>query len=188
VFFLNIKKITTILAYLADKLGKITKLQAIKLLYFIDKLHLIDFGRFVTNDTYIKLPYGPVPTKILDIINSETNLFDDEEEYLFKYLDIAKNIYRTITCKKKPDLSELSKSEIAIIDRVIQDYGKYSGAQLVDIAHREPAWIKAGQHDALSIEDMIEGLPDERKNELMANIEEDKETKIILHDNFTKSA
>lgn len=154
----------------------------VKLLYYIDKIHLIEYGRFVTNDTYIKLPYGPVPTKTLDIINSKSNLFEDEKKYIFKYLSFSNDNTRTITSKTEPDLNELSKSEIAVIDSVIKDYGKYPANKLVDLIHQENAYKKAGNHDCISILDIIADLPDDRKTELLEIIQEDSETNQILHD------
>ena len=99
---MNIKKLVTVLDYLALKLGSIDKLKAVKLLYYIDKNHFIEYGRFVTNDTYLKLPYGPVPTRILDILNdNENNMFADEKKYLDKYINIDSNTNRNIKSKRK---------------------------------------------------------------------------------------
>lgn len=180
---MNIKKLVTILDYLAFKLNSIDKLKAVKLLYYIDKIHFIEYGRFVTNDTYLKLPYGPVPTRILDILNdNENNMFEDEKKYLDKYIEIDSHKNRNIKSKKMPDLSELSKSEIKIIDRVLAEYGKYSGKQLIDIAHKEYAWKKAGSHEPLSVKDMIKDLPSDKKKELLNHFQEDKETNKFIRE------
>ena len=163
---MDIKKLTTLLAYLSEKLGPTTKLKAVKLLYFIDKAHLLEYGRFVTDDTYVKLPYGPVPTRILDIINEKEALFENEKTYLNQYLKIENNKNRTMHCKKTPDLEELSKSELKVIDQVIAQYGKLSLGKLLDESHKEKAWLNAEPHNDLSIEDMISDLPQEKKKEL----------------------
>lgn len=78
---MNVKKIVTVLNYLASKIGPVDKLKVVKLLYFIDKRHFIQYGRFVTNDCYIKMPLGPVPSNVLDVI-------DNPDEMLGKPISI----------------------------------------------------------------------------------------------------
>jgi uncharacterized phage-associated protein len=177
---MNFKKVVTILAYFTNEIGPVDKLKACKLLYFIDKLHLIEFGRFVTEDIYFKLPYGPVPSQVLDILNDKKNLFEDEKKYLQKYLSIGNDQNKTIKCKSEPDLNELSESETIIINRVIKEYGRYPSGKLIDIIHKEPAWENANEHEKISLYDMIGELPVERKETLIEIINEDNETKKAL--------
>lgn len=179
---MNFKKVITILSYIASELGPVDKLKACKLFYYIDKLHLIEYGRFVSNDIYFKLKLGPVPSQILDIINDKKNLFDDEKAYLNKYLSIGNDLNKTIKSKTKPDLNELSDSEMIIVNRVIKEYGRYSAATLVNITHKEPAYEKASERGKISIHDLISELSEERKNALLELIKEDSETnKALAH-------
>ncbi|GBR76689.1 hypothetical protein NO2_1200 [Candidatus Termititenax persephonae] len=178
---MNIRKITTILCYLSEQLGGITKLQAAKLLYFIDKQHLIKYGRFVTNDIYLKYQYGPVPTKVLDIINSYDDvLFDEEKKYFLDHLAIDDGSKRGMRNKKLPDLDELSISEQETIDEVIAVYGKMSVSALVDISHEEKAWKNAEDYDMLNIEDIADELPADKKKELLSRLQQDKEINQFL--------
>lgn len=166
---MNVKKVITVLNYLARKIGPVDKLKVVKLLYFIDKRHFIQYGRFVTNDCYIKMPLGPVPSKVLDVIdNPEDMLGKATLDYLRDNIsiDVSTN-NRTITSCKEPDIEELSRSEIKIIDQVIAEYGGYPASRLVDLTHREKAWINAGDLDELSIEDMLNGVEEEKKSELI---------------------
>ena len=48
----DIKKITTVLAYLAQSVPGLTIQKAFCLMYFADKKHLIEYGRTVTGDNY----------------------------------------------------------------------------------------------------------------------------------------
>jgi uncharacterized phage-associated protein len=177
---MNFKKAITILSYMAGEFGSLDKLKACKLFYYIDKLHLIEYGRFVSNDIYFKLPYGPIPSQILDILNDKKNLFEDEKEYLNKYLVIGGDRNKTIKCKNKPDLNELSKSEIIIMNRVVKEYGRYTPGRLIDISHEEPAWKNADEHGKISLHDLIADLPDDRKNALLELFKEDSDTNKAL--------
>ena len=138
---MKIEKVITILNYLATKLGAIDKLKAIKFLFFIDKEHLIKYGRFVTDGKYLKYSPELVPTKIFNIITVPEILSDDKKQYLFDNLDIDLNDrYRAMTSKKEPDLLELSKSELKITDIIINKYGNYTESQLIDAIHKEYAY------------------------------------------------
>ncbi|MFH1386357.1 MAG: Panacea domain-containing protein [bacterium] len=185
---MNIRKVVAVLGCLADELGPIDKLKACKLLYYIDKLHLIEYGRFVTGDIYFKLPLGPIPSQVLDIINERGNLFKEEEAYLRRYLIIGSDKNRTIKCKNKPDLKELSESETIIIQRVINEYGRYTSSRLVDISHKENSWQNASEHGEISAYDMIDELPAERKKALVEILKEDSDNNKALTHLFSKNA
>jgi uncharacterized phage-associated protein len=165
---MNIKKFVTILNYLSQKAPPLTKMKASKLLYFIDKKHFIDYGRFVTEDRYVKMQWGPVPSRILNIINcpEEYILDKDNKKYFDANLAISKDAKRIIKSKCPPDLDELSKSEITVMEQVIKKYGKCTITRLVDLGHREFAWKNAADADFISVEDMISGLDEDRKKEL----------------------
>lgn len=177
---MNFKKVITVLSYITNELGPVDKLKACKLLYYIDKLHLIEYGRFVSNDVYFKLPYGPIPSQVLDILNDNKNLFEDEKDYLNKYIAIGNDQNKTIKCKNKPDLNELSESEVTIINRVVKEYGHYPSVKLIDISHKEPAWKNANEHEKISLYDLISELPGERKEALLELIKEDSYTNKAL--------
>jgi uncharacterized phage-associated protein len=180
---MNIKKIITILGYLADSLGPITKLKVVKLFYYIDKNHLINYGRVITKDDYIHLPLGPIPTRILDIINDPEFYLDTESvRYLYQYLVIdLTSKFRTTTSIKKPDLDELSQSEIKTIDTVIEQYGRFTEGQLIDLTHKEKAYLKSASNDKLQIEDIIDGIAEQKKKELLSLYYEDSKTDQALH-------
>ena len=83
-------------------------------------------------------------------------------------------------CKKTPDLEELSKSELKVIDQVIAKYGNFSLGKLLDESHKEKAWLNAAPHNDLSIEDMISDLPQEKKKELLGYLENNYQINRLL--------
>ena len=46
---------------IADVQGMSDKYAALKILYFAEKKHLVEFGRLITNDRFAALKFGPVP-------------------------------------------------------------------------------------------------------------------------------
>jgi len=69
-FEFRFDKFVAALTYLASKVRRdFSKLRASKLLYFADRYHLINYGRPIIGDQYAKLPYGPVPSQALSLMN-----------------------------------------------------------------------------------------------------------------------
>jgi len=63
------KKATQALNFFAKRAGgKITKLNALKLIYLADRYHLRKYGRPIFSDTYWAMPYGPVASSVKDIV------------------------------------------------------------------------------------------------------------------------
>lgn len=179
---MNIRKIVTILNYLSLRVNYLTKLKVSKLLYIADKEHFIRCGRFITNDRYVKMKNGPVPTRILNIIN-EPDIYIAEpsnRRYLKHNISFSKDNKRIIKSNRRPDLNELSNSEIQVLDKIIKKYGKLHISKLVDITHNEFAWINASDAGFLSTKDIVHEIKEGRKQELLKVYEEYKNEDIEL--------
>lgn len=172
--YMNTRKAITLLNCIAKNLGGVSKLKAVKLLYFIEKNHFSKYGRFITGDNYIKMPLGPVPSRILNMIdNPKAVLQPDDYAYLKRHISFSDSNYRTMTSIKDPDIDLLSKSEITAIDDVLKKYGQMHAKKLVNISHKERAWERAAELEPLSVEDMVYDLPAERKEALLSRYYED---------------
>ena len=138
----NYKKTVQALNYIAAKYGgTINKMKAIKLIWLSDRLHLRNFGRTITGDTYFAFKYGPVPSSTRDILESNSSFLSDEElDYSSQYLSIiSKRDYSSVGM---PLMKVFSETDISSIDEVVQTYGKYDQFQLSDISHEFPEWKK----------------------------------------------
>jgi len=183
---INIKKITVVLARIAQSMDDLTKLKLMKVLYFIDKEHLIQYGRFVTGEHYVKMQFGPVSTDILTIIENIEGLGDEcplspeDREYFLGHLGVGSDKYRRITCIKAPDLDELSESEIEVVDQIVARYRTTTARELVEISHHESAWLNAFDLGTLRYEDILDGVDPERKAALLSLLKEDAEYDAVL--------
>lgn len=99
--------------------------KVMKLMYFADRDHLVKYGFPITGDTYIKLPYGPVP--------SFSNYVARDENDDFKGLVSREGNYLSIN--QHPDLDDLSNSEIKCINESIETYAAFSFDDLTKISH-----------------------------------------------------
>lgn len=144
------------LAYLASKgLPDLTKLKAVKLLYFADRYHLLKYGRPIIGDSYSCMPFGPVPSESLNIINGvlagADEVSDPVRERFTARLEFRKRPFQKhprLTAKVSPNLDRLSMSEIEALDATVAEYGRKSANELVTLSHGHAAWRIADEQRA----------------------------------------
>lgn len=155
-FRYDVEKFVNAVAYFVKKSGNMDKLKAAKLLYFLDKYHLINYGRPITGDCYHSLDCGPVPSMSLDIMNDAILgvplLRPLQNKEMFEshlQVDSKKGRYPKFILKREPDLEIFSESEIEALDHTLDKYGSRSGPELIDLAHKELTWklVKNGEID-----------------------------------------
>lgn len=170
---MDVNKITTILNVIATNIPNIDKLKLVKLLYFADKEHLKNWGCFITGDHFKKLPYGPVPSKILDLINFsdnqhwlENNLKPDDVLFLKQNISFDNSTHRKCISLCSPDTKLLSKSELSALDVVIEKYGNLTGSQLIDLTHEEPWWDRVQLQEDVTIREFVMSFPKKLQEEI----------------------
>lgn len=154
-FRFDVEKFVNAVAYFAKNVRKIDKLKAAKLLYFLDKYHLVNYGRPVTGDCYHSLDYGPVPSMSLDIMNDVISGLSlrrtlPNKQTFEKYLRVDhESRYPKFILNREPDLEIFSESEIEALNHTIKKYGDRSGPELINLTHKELTWrsVKNGEID-----------------------------------------
>ena len=126
--------------YIANKLDNPGKHNISKLLYLADQYHLIEFGVPITGDNYIKMNFGPVPSNVYDGMKGSINWSNDISVGRVK-----------VEPKRKPDLNELSESEIEALDYVVNEFGDNDFQTLTRLTHG-PAWNSARINSPINIE------------------------------------
>lgn len=185
----DFEKLIDILVVFVKRGQELTELRINKLLYFIDRFHLRKYGRFVLNDRYFRLPFGPIPSFTYNIISEffrpdfpipkkHRNI---EKDYMKEYFEPAKNRqgHDRLKLKKEVNLGSLSDSEKETIDIVIQKYGKLTTSQLVNISHREKTCKETAAPNEIDYELFLEGLSEERKKIIKDMMEMDGENDIF---------
>jgi uncharacterized phage-associated protein len=140
-FRFNEAKTTQIAALFIKKHGGVlnyTKL--IKLLYLTDREAFLLWERPLTGDSYVSMPNGPVLSKTYDLINYE----EDPENKSYWYNFISKRSY-DVSLIKDPEIDELSKREIDLIEKIYQQYKDKNWKQMIDYCHENlPEWHDPG--------------------------------------------
>ena len=125
-FCVSDKMLLTI-SYIFEQMKEVTPLALQKILYFIQGIYMVIFGKPLYKEDCMAWIHGPVYEEVYD-------LFRD-----FKYNPIEDNRFAIF----KDRFEELSEQEKKVIDLVINTFGKYSGKVLEDITHEELPWKNA---------------------------------------------
>lgn len=117
-----------------------------KILYYAQQQHLVRYGRTIINDTFQARQRGPVcgfVRKGLKLVEHSKVL---EEDFLL----FGKNIQVTrgkdcqiIKSDERPDLDELSVSEIKCLDTYIEKFRNMDSEAVSAYSHKDKAWETA---------------------------------------------
>lgn len=136
----NTKKIIQALAFIASrmKMRTLSSMKAYKLLWLADRCHLRLNGRTITGDRYFAMPKGMVPTDAKHLLDGDQTVMETPSEYFKEWIEkIGNHSYKAV---KEPDLTEFSKSDIDVLERVISFYGNKTARELSELSHKYPEW------------------------------------------------
>jgi uncharacterized phage-associated protein len=120
--------------------GQINKMKALKLVYFADRYHLRRYGRLITNDNYLAMQHGPVPSATKDIAESNDYLDDTAKDYSLRFIEPVDNL--VLKSVDKLDNSVLSESDLEALKFAWDNFGHLNQFELRDLAHLYPEWLK----------------------------------------------
>jgi hypothetical protein len=146
-FIFDFEKARAAILYLAQKnLPDFDKGKTCKLLFLVDKLHLVQYGRPVTGDLYWALEHGPVPTHVLDLLDhlEQKKTSSDQARALSAGLELDRRFANPrFRALQGPDMSVLSKSDIGVLDRIADLHGRKTFAELRALTHEMVAYQRA---------------------------------------------
>lgn len=176
-FNFDVDKFVNAAAYLVERCPEVTKMKLFKLLYYADKEHLLTYGRPIIGDRYIKMEWGPVPSRGYNIVKHDDRASSEESELFDGYIGVqGKDLF----VKTTPNLDYLSESDIEALDATIQRYGRLTACQLSNLSHREAAWSKAEPSADLDYRLFFANRPD--ADEVKNLAQDDQELRDALND------
>lgn len=107
-----------------------------KLLYFADFNYYELYEEHMTGAAYRKLPYGPVPHNLQEIIN---NMIEEQQLKRIK-VPYFENIQTRYIPLVNSDLKMLNGAEKDVIDKVIEQYSDWSANAISNYSHRDMPW------------------------------------------------
>ena len=140
------ERVVQVLDYLANKLmGKrLSKLNALKLVYLADRYHLRKYGMPILRDEYYAMNYGPVASRtkrLIEQIGKDPSITD--------FISVERGSRRTssgrdvmyIASVRKPNLEQLSKTEVLALNVALTQWPLHD--DLVRFTHLFPEWKSA---------------------------------------------
>jgi uncharacterized phage-associated protein len=136
-FPFNQRKAAQAAAYLLSRhSGRLSYLLLIKLLYFADRLSLVEVGQPITGDQMVSMPHGTVLSEVLDLIHESK---PEEEPAWFEYVSPPEG-WDVRLAKPAPERDELSDYEVEVLTRIDQKYGHLNKWVVRDMSHELPEW------------------------------------------------
>jgi uncharacterized phage-associated protein len=120
------------------------KKKLMKLFYFTDFAHVKKYASPITYDNYINLEHGPVPSTILNLINSVENDTDDALLADSLVVETKDDSYlkRIVPTKQfsESDIKYFALSELKVLQSVCERFKDKTGKFIEERSHEESAW------------------------------------------------
>ena len=113
--------------------GTLSKLKLVKLLFWVDKEHLIRYGRPIVGGQYYAMPHGPASSELLNHINEAAHKG-------FCPFILENNL---VLSQTSADKDELSESDIEVLNAINQRYGSFSWWTLRNLSHLLAEYINS---------------------------------------------
>lgn len=144
-FEVDTEKATQALNYFARKQHDliISKLAAIKLVFFADRYHLRRYGRPVVGDTYYAMSLGPVASTVLAIADSSAA--SEIQAYASGYICSLPNPSgkpREIRSLRELDPDVFSRTDFEALEFAYSTFWENDPYRMVDVTHIYPEWRK----------------------------------------------
>jgi uncharacterized phage-associated protein len=137
------RKATQALNFFARKSsGRINKLKALKLVFFADRYHLRKYGRAITNDRYLAMNYGPVPSGTKDLAEQSEFLGELEKQYSGRFIRPSREDVHALESIDEVETSVFSQSDLEALEYAWQKFGAADGFRLAELTHEYPEWRK----------------------------------------------
>lgn len=142
-------KLLAVMIYLTAK-TKPTKFVLSKLIFLADYIHLAKYGRPVLGGHYHSMPQGPVPSEAYDVMKAieagtkpKGNLYKLGNMKKLFHVEDGEYPRLAVNSNTIPDLDTLSKSDIEVLDFVVQKYAGLTFDELWEYTHALPAYKRA---------------------------------------------
>jgi hypothetical protein len=149
----NEEKAINVILYLGSKRKLLDLYATLKMLFYADKSHFQKWGRTITGDTYHRLPHGPAPTNLYDILKSIRG--DGSWQTDYRNIITFSNS-RTFTVLKEPNIDLLSQSDIDELDASFNAHIDKDFQKLKTEAHLDKAFANSNSSE-ITLRDMAEG-------------------------------
>lgn len=144
----SLTKLKSVIAILVGQDDGVWKTTLNKLLWFSDFLHFREYGVGITGLTYQHLQFGPVP-----FFWNWLSVALSPHEFEFIIEDFSNGASgERIRAIMEPDEGILQTTEIEILNKVREKFGKKGAKEISELSHNEVAWVKTKLREVISYE------------------------------------
>ena len=160
-FCFNPDKAVQAMAYILSTAGgAMDKVKLTKLLYLADRESFIERGISITGDRLVAMPYGPVPSGCLDLLNGIALINRDR---VFRFIHVEDT---QVSLRLMPEQMLLTEADCKLIDKVVRDHATTRTWKLVHQTHDLPEYRNTyveGTSTHISFEAIASVSGDERR-------------------------
>lgn len=155
----KLEKFKEALLYILEKIGakpNVGETVLYKLLYFIDFDFYELYEEQFIGATYIKNTYGPTPVefrKIVDQMIKNGEIEQVKSQYF-------KKPQRKYLPRRSANLSEISASELHVIDNVLDRLSNMSATAISEYSHKDVPWVITPDKAPIEYESVFYRTPD----------------------------
>ncbi|WKA50204.1 DUF4065 domain-containing protein [Planococcus liqunii] len=138
---LNLEKVENMLIFFTQSIPRIDRIKLMELLWYTDTLFFKKYGRGMSGQVYMNLPFGTVPKAYEEILKySQASI-----EVLEKYSE-EKVEYRILP-KSNVNLSKFSAEEISVLQYTLEKFKDMNNKKISDYMSSEIiSQVKEGGH------------------------------------------
>lgn len=137
------------LIYAIEQYPRIGRTKLMKFVFLVDLFMYNNRGQTLLEDSYLRLPNGPVP----DIGFSYTDNSNAHFTVKTEPCDPERVIYQ-YTPLRKSDLSAFSDKERQLFDTIIRSLKSHKTEQISELTHRFSLWKEAKNGDIIPVSDL----------------------------------
>jgi uncharacterized phage-associated protein len=154
------QEINEVILYISQKVNNMYHI--LKIIYYANQEHFYKNGCFFINDNFLKEPEGPTPSVAWDIIK-----FLRDSDSAYKKFDIKADMSVSekyfVKPKRKPNMDFLSESSRECLDNAIKKYGRISKEKLMEISHKDQAYINTKMNHIIKPITMAQYAPNKKE-------------------------
>lgn len=141
-----------IVNYSIDIGRPVSNLKLQKLLYFVQASFIERTGKPCFEEPIVHWRHGPVVESVYQKYKAygAENITDKELEYLAFSFDATTMTFNASWTKYNEDIFE--SSHLQLIKSIVQKYKEFSPWEMVDLTHKEKAWINTSRNDEITVE------------------------------------
>jgi hypothetical protein len=167
----NEKKATQLAGLLLKMRGQgyMSYMKLIKLMYLIDRQALLRWGWSMTGDNYSSLKHGQILSITYDLVRDR---IWGKGNYWKEFVSPPHGD-KEVSLIKEPEISELSKADIALAEEIFAEFGKLRRFEIADYTHNLPEYRKTeGPSLPVGYADVLEKVGHRSPEEIETILEE----------------